>query len=148
MKHFRFLVVLLLVPGCSHGSHAAQHQSTSSVSEPANSTTVGAPELAVVTGTLRMVGGPFPGEDRAVSGNVTATDSSGQRFSAVARDGNFAMELPAGVYNIVGHSPDFGYGKYDCPAGGPVAVANGPVTEADVPTTKPKAVIQLTCPVR
>ena len=73
-----------------------------------------------------MVGGPFPGEDRAVSGNVTATDSSGQRFSAMARDGNFALELPPGVYNAVGHSPDFGYGKYDCSAGGPVIVLSRP----------------------
>jgi hypothetical protein len=152
MKRFRLLVVLLLVSACSNGSHAAQHPSSSSVSQPATLTTTTAPKLATVTGTLRMIGGPSPGVNRTVSGNVTATNQSGQRFSTTARDdGNFAMELPPGVYDIVGHSPNFGYGKYDCSPGGPVTlptVFSDPKPKALVPPTMPRAVIQLTCPVK
>ncbi len=47
------------------------------------------------------------------------------------------MHLPAGRYTVVGHSPGFGSGKYDCGADGPVTVDLGAVTY-----------IQLTCPVR
>lgn len=96
------------------------------------------PTLVSVEGTMRERGGPPPGLDKLVDGTLIATDANGRQFRAtIGPGGGFSMSLPAGTYTVVGHSPEFGSGKYDCGADGPVTVDLGAVTY-----------IQLTCPVR
>ena len=71
-----------------------------------------------------MVGGPAPGENRAVPGTVTITSASGARCDVPAVHGSFAVSVPAGSYTVTGHSPSFGDGQYECFADGPVAVSS------------------------
>jgi hypothetical protein len=93
--------------------------------------------LGTVEGTMRERGGPPPGLDKLVDGTLIATDANGRQFGAtIGPGGGFSMHLPAGRYTVVGHSPGFGSGKYDCDADGPVTVDLGALTY-----------IQLTCPV-
>jgi hypothetical protein len=90
-----------------------------------------------ISGTLRMVGGPPPGMNRAVPGTVTITSESGSRCDVPVVRGSFAVAVPVGSYTATGRSPDFGDGKYECSADGPVAVTNaGPAT------------VKVVCPVR
>ena len=87
---------------------------------------------------MRERGGPPPGLDKLVDGTLIATAANGRQFGAtIGPGGGFSMHLPAGTYTVVGHSPAFGSGKYDCDAGRPVTVDLGGVTY-----------IQLTCAVR
>jgi len=59
-------------------------------------------------------------------GEVTATNSSGQSFTASApATGMFTLHLPAGTYALTGSSPQFGSGKYKCMAQREITVFNG-----------------------
>jgi hypothetical protein len=94
--------------------------------------------LGTVEGTMRERGGPPPGLDKLVDGTLVATDANGRQFRAtIGSGGGFSVHLPAGTYTVVGHSPEFGSGKYNCDADRPVTVDLGALTY-----------IQLTCPVR
>jgi hypothetical protein len=77
-----------------------------------------------IHGTLRMVGGPPPGLNRAVAGTVTITSSTGSHCNLpVVAGGSFEATLPVGSYRVTGHSPLFGGGKYEC-SGGAVRVTS------------------------
>jgi hypothetical protein len=94
--------------------------------------------LGIVEGTMREAGGPPPGINQRVTGSLTATAIDGRRFTAsVGAAGRFSSPLPPGEYHVVGHSPAYGNGTYDCEAGGPINVKAYMVTH-----------IELVCPIR
>ena len=93
--------------------------------------------LGTVDGVVQEVGGPPPGLARNVRGTFIATGPGTSRHGTTDENGTFTAQLPPGTYRIVGHSPVFGDGKYDCPAGDPIIVRANSVTHAT-----------LTCPVR
>jgi hypothetical protein len=68
-----------------------------------------APAPGTVTGTLRMVGGPAPGENLATAGTVTATPEEGGTSVAAHTDsaGRFVLRLPADSYRLSGRSPRY-----------------------------------------
>lgn len=71
----------------------------------------GAPDRGRVVGTLRVLGGPAPGDNRGIAGTVTLTDSKGRRFDATASStGEFSVQVPAGTYTIYGRTPSIGVG--------------------------------------
>ncbi len=79
--------------------------------------------LGIVEGELIEVGGPAPGVPKAVSGTLTARMSDGSPIEvSTGSDGRFSTQIAPGTYNIVGHSPLYGDGKYDCTAVGPAIV--------------------------
>jgi hypothetical protein len=94
--------------------------------------------LGTVEGTMRERGGPPPGLDKPVACTLIATAGDGRHFNAtIGPGGRFSTQLPTGTYTVVGHSPEFGSGTYNCNAGGPVTIFK------DTPTH-----IELTCPLR
>lgn len=59
-----------------------------------------------IAGTLLRVGGPEPGSAVPVRGQVTAESSAGVKFTVtVGNNGRFVLSLPAGAYQLTGHSP-------------------------------------------
>jgi hypothetical protein len=144
-----FLVVCLL-SACSSSHHSSEptplaHQLPTTTA-PHN--VAAAPCLSAVSGgavqrppgmygTLRMVGGPAPGIDRQVAGTITIQSSSLVCRVAINAGYSFNVMVPPGRYDVTGRSPAFGFGKYDCTAGGPINVTNaGPVD------------VEIVCPVR
>jgi hypothetical protein len=94
--------------------------------------------LGIIEGTMREVGGPPPGIDTRVAGSLTATAPDGNHVTAsVDAAGRFSLQLPPGKYHVVGHSPQYGDGTYDCESGGPITVTAHTVTH-----------IELVCPIR
>jgi hypothetical protein len=94
--------------------------------------------LGTVEGSMHERGGPPPGLDKPVAGTLIATARDGRQFkTTIGPGGRFSTQLPTGTYTVVGHSPEFGSGTYDCNAGGPVTIRR------DTPTH-----IELTCPLR
>lgn len=94
--------------------------------------------VGTVEGTMRERGGLPPGLDKPVTGTLIATARDGRRFEAtIGSGGGFSTQLPTGTYTVVGHSPEYGSGTYDCNAAGPVTII------ADTSTH-----IELTCSLR
>ncbi len=95
----------LLASGCSSSTHSG-----------------------TIDGHLVVTGGaPQLPATRPMSGQVTATDTSGKSVS-VSTDpsGVFALQLSPGTYTLIGKSPAFGSGKYPCQTrGGAVRVSSG-----------------------
>ena len=95
-----------------------------------------------ITGTLRMIGGPAPGNNRSVAGTVSITSATGSGCDiAVSDSGVFDVAVPVGRYTVTGHSPSFGDGQYLCSADGPVNVTNTGLGNLPV-------MITVNCPVR
>jgi hypothetical protein len=71
---------------------------------------------ATVTGTLRMVGGSFPGRDIPVGGSIEVTRSDGSVAARadVESDGRFKFYVASGTYGVVGRSPRFNDGTLPC----------------------------------
>jgi hypothetical protein len=92
--------------------------------------------LGSIAGTLVRVGGPAPGSALPLSGRVTAKNSAGLQFAAtVTKSGRFVLSLPAGVYQLTGHSPMVHTNEVEmtCVALRPVHVKAGQATRgADV----------------
>ena len=85
-------------------------------------------DLGVVTGSLHVVGGPYPGIDRGVQGTVRLTGANGHHRSVTTdAQGTFAVALPAGRYTVRG-GPSW---RPNCP-GNPVTVTAGTVVHARV----------------
>ena len=81
-----------------------------------------------VRGSLREVGGPSGAADTPISGTVRFT-GAGHTFTAAAGgDGSFTLSLPAGTYDVVGTSPQWGDGNGRCLADGPVVVKDTGLT--------------------
>jgi hypothetical protein len=61
----------------------------------------------------RLLISPPMMEAHVSSGSVVITGAEVFTLT-VGRSGRFMAEVPSGTYNIVGHSPEYGQGKYDC----------------------------------
>jgi hypothetical protein len=97
-------------------------------------TTGGLAVTGTVTGSLLTIGGPPPGLPRPVAGPVTLTNvSSGARFTGSAgSSGQFAIVVPAGIYEVSAHSPDIDRGRDVGSATAPLLVRSGATTRANV----------------
>jgi hypothetical protein len=82
-------------------------------------------------GRLQGIGGPAPGLARAWPGTITIVGSGQSRDVPVGDDGAYSVTLPTGEYTIVGHSPEYGDGRYLCQAQQPVTITAGATTTAD-----------------
>jgi len=108
----------------TNGGHSWQ-----SVKAPTVTTATGGEET--VTGSFVAVGGPSPGSPRPLSGQVTAQNSAGQKFTvAVGKSGKFVLWLPEGLYRLTGRSPMFLVNGVEgtCAADQPVRVKAGKKT--------------------
>ena len=86
-----------------------------------------------ISGTLRMIGGPPPGINRAVAGTVTITSVSGSQCSVeIGASGSFDVMVPVGRYTVTGRSPRFGNGNYECSAGRTISVTSAGSTSVTV----------------
>lgn len=89
--------------------------------------------VGIIEGTMREVGGPPPGIDKRLPGSLTASRTDGKPVTAaVDGAGRFSLSLAPGKYHVVGHSPQYGDGTYDCEAGGPVTVTAHTVTHIEL----------------
>jgi hypothetical protein len=87
--------------------------------------------IGTITGSLREVGGPAPGLDRAIGGVIRVTRSSNVWEGSTTGAGAFSVDLPVGTYTVTGTSPVILDGGV-CSAGRPVVVARGRTTTVDV----------------
>jgi hypothetical protein len=105
-------------------------------SQPEGPTGTPTPAAYVVTGHLKVVGGPAPGAARPGNGTVTLTTADGESTTVQTdADGRFGVAVSTGPgrYTLTGHSPQFGDGAYECRATGPVVVSRSTRTvHADV----------------
>lgn len=105
------------------------------VHSPRPSTTSPTPTYADETGTLRgqllFVGGPPSGKPRPLTGFVTFAGPT-RTHVRVGRGGQFLARLPTGVYRVVGHSPQYGYGRSPCFATSTASVVAGTTVHVDV----------------
>ncbi|HET9974378.1 MAG TPA: hypothetical protein VFQ68_39525 [Streptosporangiaceae bacterium] len=90
------------------------------------------PAQGMLTGHLYAVGGPAPGTRRPWPGTVTLTGSGMHRDIKVGAVGGYSAWVPPGTYTVAGRSPLYQDGTGACRATGPVTVASGHRTEADV----------------
>jgi hypothetical protein len=86
-----------------------------------------------ITGTLRIVGGPYPGLNHAVAGNVVATPVGSTSGAAAAHTTatkqGFAFALPPGRYRLSGGSIG---GTTPCQDRGIVTVTRDQTTHANI----------------
>ena len=78
-----------------------------------------------------MVGGMAGSQPQLVGGTITLSGSAGTYTVKAARSGRFTDHVPAGTYEISGHSPQFGGGEGIC-LGPDVDVKAGEVTDTGV----------------
>ncbi len=84
-----------------------------------------------VLGTLVAVGGPPSVPARPLRGTVTLTPTSGGSLPVTLRAGSggrFRVDVPAGTYTVVAHSPAYVGGRGTCTTSRPVTVALDAVT--------------------
>jgi len=143
------LGAVLLAAACSSSHHSsALRPSTSSRGVP---TTPGAESACSTRGglmpvevTLRMVGGAPPGVNKLVAGTVVAVSDSGARCEVSVGDKNATrIALSLGRYTVIGRSPSFGDGKYECSAAQQLTVSERPPGSHG-----PPALVTVMCPVR
>lgn len=93
-------------------------------------------DVGTVRGTLQEVGGTLqtePVTPRPLAGSVTLRNSAGRTFTATAGlNGAFSIQLPTGIYTLMGHSPSFGGNKAECNGLAPVTVIGGVTVTAAV----------------
>jgi hypothetical protein len=116
-----------LIAACSSPRPADGHSAAA-----ATATGVLTGQAGTLTGHLYGVGGPAPGTPRPWPGTVTLTGAGVHRDIQVRADGSFSVLVPAGTYILAGRSPRYGSGAGVCRADGPVTVAAGHRTRADV----------------
>lgn len=88
------------------------------------------PPAGVVNGQLLMVGGPSPGMHRPLSGTITLRGKQGSVETRAGNDGRYTISLPSGVYEVEGHSQQYGSAK--CQAASPATVAPSRTVRIDV----------------
>ena len=87
----------------------------------------------IIEGSLREIGGPPPGLDKGITGSMDLTYPDGHvATTPIGASGRFSFTAAPGTYKIVGHSPGFGNGTYDCSAAGPVRVNGNNVTHVEL----------------
>ena len=114
-----------LLAACSSGPHPAGPATTSAPAGLASAE-------GTLTGHLYAVGGPAPGLPRPWPGTVTLTGPGVHLAIGVGAGGRYSVRVPAGTYAVAGRSPLYQDGTRACRATGPVTVASGHRTEADV----------------
>jgi hypothetical protein len=67
-----------------------------------------------IAGRLTAVGGPPGIPPRPLSGNLTIQGDYDSLLVVVHEDGTFTGTLAPGRYRVVGHSPSYNDGKYEC----------------------------------
>lgn len=84
------------------------------------------PPLRTVSGTLEMTGGPSGTEPIPVGGTIHAFDRRERPVAIATADaaGRFTLELPVGTYQLIGYSPSYRGGEWECTTTDPVAVAD------------------------
>jgi hypothetical protein len=117
----------LAMSGCSSGGRPAP----AGIGSPRQHTRDGIGTRVDVTGRLEGVGGPAPGAPRPWPGTVTWRGPTAGTVH-VATDGRFLLSLPPGRYQVTGHSPRYGDGRYLCRATRPLVVGAGPPVHLDV----------------
>jgi hypothetical protein len=106
-------------PSASHGTSASQGPGTS-------------PGTGTLHGQLLGVGGLVPGNGRPWAGTVTVTGQGLHHQITVGTSGAFSVPLPAGRYQVAGHSPRYEDGTGRCRAAGLVTVRAGQRVTANV----------------
>ena len=100
-----------------------------------------ASEGGTVAGTLRLRGGPAPGTDRAVSGEVYAFTSISLAGTPTATiktgsDGRYSLTLPSGTYYLAATTPSFTVdpppSTPPCRGDKPAVVSAGSASQVDV----------------
>jgi hypothetical protein len=95
------------------------------------------PESAHIVGRLLAVGGPAPGAPRPQPGTVTLRNRDTEITVLAGENGRYSAEVSPGTYEIEGHSPYYGGGKYVCEATGSVRVLANETGSADVYCQEP-----------
>ena len=90
------------------------------------------PVTATIDGRLLAVGGPAPGTARPLPGTVIVRTPTSEISVPVGNDGRYSAEVPPGRYEIEGHSPLYGSGKYLCRALKSASPAANETTTANV----------------
>jgi hypothetical protein len=86
----------------------------------------GPPPTGTVTGHVFLVGGPVPGQPRAVKGGGTVVFTGTPTVHApVNTHGLFSVHLAPGTYRVSATSPDYVNGQAACEARQPVRVTDG-----------------------
>ncbi len=131
MKRLASAVAIVAALGaCSSSHHSSASTTTTRPDQRATTSSSFVASACVsdvssgISGTLRLIGGPPPGINRAVPGTVTVTSASGSRCDVPIVRGSFAVAVPVGTYTVTGHSPSFGDDTGKCSAGGHVVVTN------------------------
>jgi hypothetical protein len=120
-----------LLAACSSGPHPAATDPAGLASAgPASAGSASAE--GTLTGHIYGVGGPAPGAPRPWPGTVTLTGPGVHLAIGVGAGGRYSVRVPAGTYAVAGRSPLYQDGAGACRAAGPVTVASGHRTEADV----------------
>lgn len=84
----------------------------------------------LISGQVRVVGGPAPGIDEPVTaGRVIATGTNGGGEASIAPDGTYSMSLPAGEYDLAVEAEDRWKGV---PCHDRAGVTGGATTDADI----------------
>jgi len=123
--------LVVCIAACSSGG--GKHAAPTTLKAKAPTTLAPAtsqPSTGTLAGTLRAVGGPAPGIDRAISGPITIVDPHGRRWRvrASARHG-FAVKLPTGSYQVTGGGVN---GSIECYGPSRVLVARDQTTRVPV----------------
>jgi hypothetical protein len=87
---------------------------------------------AIIGGRLLAVGGPAPGTAHPLPGTVILRSPGSEITVPVGKTGRYSAEVPPGRYEVDGHSPLYGSGKYSCRALKPVTPAANGTTTANV----------------
>ncbi len=95
------------------------------------------PANGTIAGHLMGTGGRPPGTQTPFPGTIHVTGPGVDTQVSVGADGKYSLTVPAGVYTVVGHSPDLTDNgvQEECgaaPYGGPVTVTAGQTTTVDV----------------
>jgi hypothetical protein len=113
----------LALTGCAGTARASQGNSKAGGG---GSTATNIPRTtATVVGRFRIVGGPYPGINRATSGHIQirANTANGKIVdTATATSGRFSASLPAGTYVFVGRANGMGSGDQGCTTDQPVSL--------------------------
>lgn len=126
------MVLAALTSGCSGGGDSAETPSKGPRSGPNSDAENPQSPAGTLTGRLLFIGGPYPGDPRALSrGTVTFTGVSPSKAHVDVR-GNFSVKLKPGTYRITATSSDYLGGDGICEAMGPVLVIDGGDVSVDV----------------
>jgi hypothetical protein len=121
----------LALTGCAGTAQASQNGHSAG----ANTSTTTAATTATVVGRFRIVGGPYPGINRATSGHIQirANTAKGKIVDTVAApNGRFSASLPAGTYVFVGRANGMGTGGQGCTTGQAIALRAGATAKITV----------------